>query len=122
MEEKKGNCTAPPAQPPELVYVRPIPGLDLGSHAFLRPLPPCCAQIASPYWGRVIGVVSNSRADEVLINVTATLFDENGRTLGTHSDFMVLDGGARSEFDIKITTFYDHVGSYGLEVTEAHDL
>ena len=116
------GCPSETAQPPELAYVKTAPGLELGNHAFLRPLPPCCAQIASPYWARVIGAVSNSRSDEALIQVIATLFDDDGTVLGTHADFMVLDGGEKSEFDIKITKFYDRVRTYGLEAADSGDL
>ena len=110
-----------PSAPPQLSCVRTEGDLELGSHAFLRPLPPCCAQIASPYWARVIGAVSNKGTREVPVKVVATLFDEGGRVLGTHSDFMLLDGGERSEFDIKITSFYDNVRTYSLEVVETED-
>ncbi len=116
------GCLSGTTQPPELAYAKAAPGLELGNHAFLRPLPPCCAQIASPYWARIIGAVSNERSDEALIQVIATLFDDDGTVLGTHTDFMVLDGGDKSEFDIKITKFYDHVRMYGLEATDSGDL
>ena len=122
METMEEGCLGGPDPSPTLAYVRTAPGIELGSHAFLRPLPPCCAAIASPYWGRVIGAVSNTGTEDVLIHITATMLDNEGRALGSHADFMALDKGDRSEFDIRITTFYDHVHSYGLEVTEASDL
>ena len=118
MEEERENCTGGVAPPPELEYVRVAPGMEMGNHAFLRPLPVCCAQIASPYWARVIGSVSNRRADEAPVRVAATLFDKNGHVLGEHTDFMILDSGEKSEFDIKITSFYEDVRAYGLEVTD----
>ena len=121
MNDDKGACSASLQGSPTLSFVRTDPGLQLGSHAFLRPLPACCAQIASPYWARVIGDVSNNGSDEVLINVSAIIFDEQGLPLGSHADFMVLDPGGKSEFDIKISTFYDNACAYGLEVTESHD-
>jgi len=115
------TCSTGSSQPPELAYVRAAPGLELGNHAFLRPLPPCCAQIASPYWARIIGAVANNRPVEAMIEIIATLFDEQGKIQGSHADSMFLDGGERSEFDIKITTFYDRVATYGLEIIETDD-
>ena len=121
MNNDEGACSAAVQGPPALCFVRTAPGLELGNHAFLRPLPACCAQIASPYWARVIGDISNNGSDEVLIHVSAIIFDEQGLSLGAHTDFMVLDPGDKSEFDIKISTFYDNACAYGLEVTESRD-
>ena len=118
MEEERENCTGGVASPPELEYVRVAPGIDMGNHAFLRPLPVCCAQIASPYWARVIGSISNKRADEAPVRVIATLFGPKGETLGEHTDFMILDSGDESGFDVKITSFYEDVRAYSLEVTD----
>lgn len=120
--DERIECSAKANNPPRLSYVTSGEGLELGNHAFLRPLPPCCAQIASPYWARIIGAVSNTGGREVLVKVIATLFDEEGTALGAHFDFMALDGGEKSEFDIKITSFYDHAYAYGLEVTESGDI
>jgi hypothetical protein len=120
MDERNETCNTDKTIP-RLSYIKAGDGLELGSHAFLRPLPPCCSQIASPYWARVIGAVSNIGKSEVLVKVMATVFDEEGRALGTHGDFMVLDGGEKGEFDIKIGSFCDNVRAYGLEATEAED-
>lgn len=117
----EGVCPAGPTGSPELSFIRTAPGLKLGNHVFLRPLPACCAQIASPYWARVIGDISNNGSEEVLVHVAAVIFDEQGSSLGEHTDFMVLGPGDKSEFDIKISTFYDNARMYGLEVTETHD-
>ena len=122
MEGREESSAEGTARPPELEYVRAADGLEIGNHAFLRPLPPCCAQIASPYWARVIGSVSNKRAHEAPVRVIATLYDKNGHTLGEHADFMILDSGDESEFDIKITSFYENVRAYGLEVTDDETL
>jgi len=119
--DNKEVCAAGVQAPPELSFVRTAPGLEVGHHAFLRPLPACCAQIASPYWARVIGDVLNKGSDEVLIHVAAVIFDEQGLSLGEHTDFMVLDAGCKGEFDIKISTFYDNARTYGLEVRETTD-
>jgi hypothetical protein len=121
VSDKEEACCAGVQGPPELSFVRTAPGLELGNHAFLKPLPACCAQIASPYWARVIGDISNNGSDEVLIHIAAVILDKDGVSLGEHTDFMVLEPGARSEFDIKISTFYDDARAYGLEVTETHD-
>jgi hypothetical protein len=118
MDKIEEPCNTAGSDAPRLAFIKEGEDLELGDHAFLRPLPPCCAQIASPYWARVIGSVSNKRDCEALVKVLATLFDEAGAALGTHGDFMVLDGGEKSEFDIKITSFYDNVRTYGLEVVE----
>ena len=118
VDNKEEACAAGVQAPPELSFIRTAPDLEIGHHAFLRPLPACCAQIASPYWARVIGDVFNSRADEVLIHVAAVILDEHGLSLGEHADFMVLEAGSKGEFDIKISTFYDNARAYGLKVTE----
>jgi hypothetical protein len=115
------DCCAGVQRPPELSFIRTPPGLELGNHAFLRPLPACCAQIASPYWARVIGDICNNGSDEVLVHIAAVILDINGLSLGEHTDFMVLEPGGRSEFDIKISTFYDNARLYGLEVMETRD-
>ena len=118
MEEKEENCARSAALPPKLEYVRVAPGLGLRNHALLRPLPVCCARIASPYWARVIGSISNKRAEEAPVRIVATLLGSNGEVLGEHSDFMILGGGDNGEFDVKITSFYEDVRAYGLEVTD----
>jgi hypothetical protein len=122
MDKEKATCGTGGNTPPRLSFVAAGEDLELGSHAFLRPLPACCAQIASPYWARVIGAISNKGTDEVLARVVVTLFDEEGRALGTHEDFMTLDGGEKSEFDVKITGFYDNARAYGLEAVETERL
>jgi len=121
VDNKEEMCAGGIQAPPELSFVRTPPGLEVGHHAFLRPLPACCAQIASPYWARVIGDVFNKEGDEVLIHVAAVIFDEHGLSLGEHTDFMVLEAGGKGEFDIKISTFYDNARAYGLEVRETSD-
>jgi hypothetical protein len=117
----EGPAQVPLTAPPSLSYVKAGEGLELGSHAFLRPLPPCCSMIASPYWARIIGDVSNHRDAEVLVKVVATLFDAEGFPVGVHDDFMVLDAEQKSEFDIKIGVFYENVSTYGLETVETEE-
>jgi hypothetical protein len=121
MGNNEEACCAGVQGPPELSFIRTVPGLELGNHAFLRPLPACCAQIASPYWARVIGDISNNGSDEVLIHIAAVILDNDGLPLGEHTDFMVLGPGERSEFDIKISIFYDNARAYGLKVTETNN-
>jgi len=118
IEEKVEICSNNTSQP-KFAYKKAAAGLELGDYAFLRPLPPCCAQSASPYWARIIGTVRNNRPLEIMVTITATVFNENSEAMGTHNDFMALDPNEKGEFDIKIKTFYDDVETYGLEVTES---
>ncbi len=116
-EDRCGSLT----QPPSLAYTKSDDGIELGDHAFLRPLPPCCAKIASPYWARIIGTVVNTRSDETFVTINATFFDVHGNPVGLHNDFMVLDPGQKGEFDIRISVFYENVSTYGLEAAESGD-
>jgi hypothetical protein len=118
-EDKVVNCYNNVSQPPKSTYRKTAKGLEFGDHAFLRPLPPCCAQSASPYWARIIGTVKNNGPIEVMVTIIATIFNGTNEAMGTHNDFMALDAGEKGEFDIKIKTFYDNAAAYGLEATES---
>ncbi|MBA4418324.1 MAG: hypothetical protein C0392_10505 [Syntrophus sp. (in: bacteria)] len=119
IEDKEETCCYNTSQPPKTAYRKAAAGLELGDHAFLRPLPPCCAQSASPYWARIIGTVKNNGPVEAMVTIAAVIFNGNSENMGTHNDFMALDPGEKGEFDIKIKTFYDDIAAYGLEVTES---
>jgi hypothetical protein len=119
--DKNKNCPAGIQRPPELFFVKTVPDLKLGNHAFPRLLPAYHAQIASTFWTRVMGDISNTRSYEVLAHIAVVIFDEHGVPIEKHQDFLAFETWSGSEFDIKISPFYDNARTYGLEVTKTDD-
>jgi hypothetical protein len=115
MEEREEDGCNSASRSPLLAYTKSEGGLKFGDHAFLTPLTPCCAKIASPYWARIIGTIVNTGPDETFATINATFFDESGIAMGMHNDSMILDPGQKGEFDIKVPVFYEGVRTYGLE-------
>ena len=66
-------------------------GIMLENHIFLVSQLPCCAQLALPYWAKITGRIINNRAEEVLLTVAVTLFDNDGSILGEYTDVIALD-------------------------------
>jgi len=93
-------------------------GIVLESHIFLGSQLPCCAQIALPYWAKITGKTINNRAEEVFLDIVATLFDDDGSMLADYTDVMALDGGQKGEFEVKLVEYHDRAKTYALTIKE----
>jgi hypothetical protein len=93
-------------------------GIVLESYIFLVSQLPCCAQIALPYWAKITGKTINNRAEEVFLDIVATLFDDDGSMLADYTDVMALDGGQKGEFEVKLVEYHDRAKTYALTIKE----
>jgi hypothetical protein len=107
-------------KPPTFLKLDTAPGIEIKGHAFILSPPPCCSQTALPFWAKVIGGITNNRSEEITVRVAVRLFDGDGSLVATYSDDMMLEGGEKGEFDVKLTDFERRAGLYSLEV-EATD-
>jgi len=95
-----------------------IDGITLEDNIFLISQLPCCAQLALPFWAKITGRVANSRTEEMLLTVIATLLDKNGLSLAEYTDVIALDAGEKCEFEVKLTEHHDNATAYRLSVKE----
>jgi hypothetical protein len=117
---KNDRCGGPgPDSSPVLLRLSMAPGIEIKGHAFILSPAPCCSQTALPFWAKVIGRISNSRADEIMINVRVTLFGEDGSPAAAYSEEILLEGKEEGEFDVKLTDFGKRAHRYSIEVEEA---
>jgi len=97
-------------------------GIVLENHIFLVSQLPCCAQLALPFWAKITGRIMNNKTQEVLLTVVATLFDNDGLTLGDYTDAVALDEGQKGEFEVKLVEYHDRAKTYALTIKEAEHL
>jgi hypothetical protein len=93
-------------------------GIVLESNIFLVSQLPCCAQLALPFWAKITGRIINNKAEEMLLSITATIFDNDGSALAGYSDVMALDGGRKGEFEVKLVEYHDRATTYSLTIKE----
>ena len=93
-------------------------GIMLENHIFLVSQLPCCAQLALPYWAKITGRIINSKAEEMLLTIMATVFDNDGLALADYTDVMALDGGQKGEFEVKLVEYHDRAKTYSLTIKE----
>ena len=93
-------------------------GMVLERHIFLVSQLPCCAQLALPFWAKITGRIINNKAEEVLLTIVATVFDNDGLALADYTDVMALDGGQKGEFEIKLVEYHDRAKTYTLTIKE----
>ena len=90
----------------------------LENHIFLISQLPCCAQLALPFWAKITGRIINNKAEEVLLTIVATVFDNDGLALADYTDVMALDGGQKGEFEVKLVEYYSRATTYSLTIKE----
>jgi hypothetical protein len=93
-------------------------GIVLESHIFLISQLPCCAQLALPFWAKITGWIINNKAEEMLLTIVATIFDNDGLALTDYTDLMALDGGQKGEFEVKLVEYHDRAKTYALTIKE----
>ena len=93
-------------------------GVELENHVFLVSQLPCCAQIALPFWAKITGRIKNNRAEEVLLNIAVTLFDNEGSPLADYLDTIALEKEERGEFEVKLVEFHDRAKTYNIAIKE----
>jgi hypothetical protein len=93
-------------------------GLTLENHIFLVSQLPCCAQLALPYWAKITGWIINSKSEEMLLTITATVFDKDGLALANYTDVMALDGGQKGEFEVRLVEYCGKATTYSLAIKE----
>jgi hypothetical protein len=93
-------------------------GIVLESHIFLVSQLPCCAQLALPFWAKITGRIINNKAEEMLLTIVATVFDNDGLALTDYTDVMALDGGQKGEFEVKLVEYHDRAKTYTLKIKE----
>lgn len=89
-------------KPFKLIGIDTANSIELKNHTVLFPPTPCCAQLAAPYWTKIIGTVVNKSEEELLIEVVVTLYDEKKDIIKECSDALFLDASGTGEFDINI--------------------
>lgn len=104
---------------PGLKEIRLPEGIELRDLVFLRSLMPCCAQLALPYWAKVVGKLINKNADDVLVHATITLYGDGGTMLSRHSDTLVIDAGDAAGFEVRLDEFHDKVEQYAITIEDA---
>ncbi len=92
--------------------------IELQGHLFLLSLLPCCAQLALPYWAKILGRVFNQRTDEVLLTVKVTLVDGVGSPLAAYTDNVALESGEKGEFEVKLADYQTESAAYRLAIEE----
>jgi len=93
-------------------------GLTLENHIFLVSQLPCCAQLALPYWAKITGWIINSKSEEMLLTITATVFDKDGLALADYTDVMALDGEQKGEFEVRLVEYCGKATIYSLAIKE----
>jgi hypothetical protein len=102
--------------------VHGIDGIELENHIFLVSQLPCCAQIALPYWAKITGRIRNNLSREVLLNIVATLFDDDDLMLADYTDVIALDSGEQGEFEVKLIEYHDRAKTYAIAIKEMEQL
>ena len=97
-------------------------GIVLENHIFLISQLPCCAQLALPFWAKITGRIINNKAEEMLLTIVVTLFDNEGFVLADYTDVIALDGGQKGEFEVKLIEHLDRAKAYALTVKETEQL
>ena len=87
-------------------------GIELKDPLFLPTLLPCCSQLALPYMAKVIGMIGNHLADEVMVKVTVALLDGAENTIGEGSDVVAVESREWAKFEIKIVEMNEQVKRY----------
>ncbi len=90
--------------------------MELKKHAVLFPPMPCCAQLAAPFWAKVIGSIVSKRDIELLIETTIILYDQDKNVIKECSDSMFLEEGGEVEFDIQIPHLVPAPSMYSIKV------
>ncbi len=90
--------------------------LDLKRHVVLFPPMPCCAQLAAPFWAKIIGLINNRTDKELLIEATVILYDQYRNIIKECSEDMFLDGISECEFDIQIPHLMPVPSMYSIKV------
>ena len=108
-------------KPLELTKIKAAGGIEITGNIFLLSPQGCCAQTVLPFWARVIGTVKNQAQQEIMINITVTLFNNENETLEKHSDIMIVDSGQKAEFDVKLPVYNKHMQKYSIEVEEIEE-
>jgi hypothetical protein len=93
-------------------------GILLESHIFLLSQLPCCAQIALPFWAKITGRIINNQAEEILLTIVITVFDNDGVALAAYTDVVALDAGQKGEFEVKLVEDHDRAKTYALAIKE----
>jgi hypothetical protein len=105
-------------KPPELTEITAASGIEITGNIFLLSPQGCCAQTVLPFWAKVIGTVKNHAQQEIMINVTVTLFNNENKALEQHSDIMIVDAGQKGEFDVKLPVCNKDIRKYSIKAEE----
>lgn len=105
-----------------LFDIRLPEGLELKRHIVLFPPMPCCAQLAAPFWAKVIGSIVSKRDRELLIEITVTLYNQDMDVITECPEGMFLDGGGECEFDVQIPHLIPIPSMYSIKVDIKEEL
>ena len=122
MDSNKTTCTDDPAC--RLLSCREIKlpeEVVLENHLLLISQLPCCAQIALPYWAKIMGRIINYRDEEVLLNVAVTLFDHKS-PLTEYTDTIALNAKEKGEFEVRLFEYHNRATAYAILIEELEQL
>ncbi|MCX7965820.1 MAG: hypothetical protein N2596_04265 [Syntrophorhabdaceae bacterium] len=100
----------------ELIEINIPETIELKNHLVLFPPMPCCAQLAAPFWAKIIGSVENKDDKEYLIEIVIKLFDHNKKIFKECSEMMFLENGKTGEFDIQIPHLIPCPSMYSIKI------
>lgn len=83
---------------------------------------PCCANLALPYWGKIVGDIINLDSEERLLSIEATILDKDDDPICRYTDFIALESGCTGEFEIKVIQYDERAAAYSLAVIETEGL
>lgn len=90
--------------------------IELKKHVVLFPPLPCCAQLAAPFWAKVIGTIENKDEKEYLVEIVITLYDGQNNILKECSEVMFLENEKTGEFDIQIPHLTPCPSMYSIKI------
>lgn len=90
--------------------------IELKRHVVLFPPMPCCAQLAAPFWAKIIGSIVSKRDIELLIETTITLYDQDRNVIRECSDSMFLEDRGEVEFDVPIPHLVPIPSMYSIKI------
>lgn len=100
----------------ELIDISVPEYIELKNHLVLFPPIPCCAQLAAPFWAKVIGALLNKDKKEYLVEIVIVLYDDHKKVLKECSEAMFLESGRTGEFDIQIPHLTPIPSMYSMKI------
>ncbi|HOJ42791.1 MAG TPA: hypothetical protein PK800_01600 [Syntrophorhabdaceae bacterium] len=90
--------------------------MELKKHVVLFPPMPCCAQLAAPFWAKIIGIIENKAPKEYLIEIVVSLYDTHKTFINKCSETMFLENNKTSTFDIEIPHLTPTPSMYSIKI------